>query len=649
MKTLLTLVFILFTRVVFATTWASDGSAASVQTIHGTLAVDGDTITIPLGTFTWTTTVTISKAITLQGAGIGTSIIKDGAGPATLMVWNLVASKPSRLTGIEFRNNGGTSRGSPYIITLNGGVSNVDSRTMRVDHCKFDHLFGFSLQPSDIIGVIDHCTFLFTPNAIPIYVYDGSWNNQGPYAGGSWHDTSQFGTSKFLFIEDNTFTNDGAAYAAIDGLKGSRVVFRYNTLTLCYVEIHGTDSGGIYRGGRAYEIYNNTFVSSTGILADARSAVLVIHDNTGMDGGKINLLVDRTFFPFAQWGTANGTNVWDINDTTDYSGNGIGGGTGGKKASGTAASGGTNGGYFNWPTMTVSGTPWTTDMFAGFSIRKTGTNSADQKASYIHGNTNNTITYSPPQGFGTTMTFSNGDTFEVYRVLTALDQPGRAQGSLIAQTDPSSPPSGWNDQVTDPCYEWNNGTCHFLAAQPEIVRVNEHYYNSTSKPGYTPYTYPNPLQGPTPTPTASPTATNTPTPTVTPTSTPTPSATATATSTPTPTETPTPTPSPTASPTATATATPTPTPIATPSAPSGIRALSGAVLAWNANAGGDNVTQYNVYRVKGSNPTLVGNTTPPTIQLGVTAFIQGKSSQFYVKAVNANGEGLPSSKVTIRK
>ena len=55
----------------WATVWNSDGSATSVQTIHGTLAVDGDTITLPAGAFTWSTGVTITKAIHIAGAGAG--------------------------------------------------------------------------------------------------------------------------------------------------------------------------------------------------------------------------------------------------------------------------------------------------------------------------------------------------------------------------------------------------------------------------------------------------------------------------------------------------------------------------------------------------------------------------------------------------
>jgi hypothetical protein len=55
----------------FATVYNSDGSSTNIQYIHDNLAVDGDTIAIPAGTFSWTTTLTITKAITLQGAGVG--------------------------------------------------------------------------------------------------------------------------------------------------------------------------------------------------------------------------------------------------------------------------------------------------------------------------------------------------------------------------------------------------------------------------------------------------------------------------------------------------------------------------------------------------------------------------------------------------
>jgi hypothetical protein len=50
-----------------ATVYNSDGTSINIQYIHDNLAQDGDTITLPPGTFTWTTGVTVNKGITIQG------------------------------------------------------------------------------------------------------------------------------------------------------------------------------------------------------------------------------------------------------------------------------------------------------------------------------------------------------------------------------------------------------------------------------------------------------------------------------------------------------------------------------------------------------------------------------------------------------
>src|SRR5438552_15854328 len=106
MKRTGTLLLALFLGVCFAshcgaTVYHSDGSAVNVQLIHDIQAIDGDTITLPAGTFVWTIRVAISKAITLQGAGVGQTIIKDGVQSGQLLYFSLVSGLPSRLTGIE--------------------------------------------------------------------------------------------------------------------------------------------------------------------------------------------------------------------------------------------------------------------------------------------------------------------------------------------------------------------------------------------------------------------------------------------------------------------------------------------------------------------------------------------------------------------
>ena len=58
----------------FGTVWPSDGTGTghnypggSVQWVHDNQAHDGDTITLPAGTFHYTTTLNITKGITVRG------------------------------------------------------------------------------------------------------------------------------------------------------------------------------------------------------------------------------------------------------------------------------------------------------------------------------------------------------------------------------------------------------------------------------------------------------------------------------------------------------------------------------------------------------------------------------------------------------
>jgi hypothetical protein len=487
MKTIGTLLFTLLLSCLCAprsgaTVYHSNGSAANVQALHNA-AQNGDTITLPTGTFTWTTSVSMTKAITLQGSGVGNTIVKDGRPSGAFLVWTLAANMPSRMTGIEFQDAGGTNQEYNGLIAIFGATT--DGRTMRVDHCKFDHLNGVNLNPNDVIGVIDHNTFLVTPTRIPIYAYNKNWNGQ-PFSAGSWSDTSHFGTAKFLFIEDNIFTFDvGTAYAVIDCYGGSRWVFRYNTVTRGHLEIHGTDSAGRWRGGRAFEVYNNSFTGPT--LADffinGRSGIFAVHDNTttGITGPNIHLAVYRMFYPFWQGG-ADGANVWDVNHP------------GGPFYIGTAATASSG------TTVTVFGNPnWTTNQWAGYSVRRTTNLGGANGVTFgeILSNANNTLTYTNNGSFPLpNLSFAAGDSLEIRKVDQAMDQPGRSGGSLVLNDPPTLPP-GWNNQITDPCYEWNNtktegGSFHFSSGSA-VIRANEHYFNSTVKPGYTPYTYPHPL------------------------------------------------------------------------------------------------------------------------------------------------------------
>src|SRR5215813_6467394 len=82
-----------------ATVYHSDGSEANVQAIHDTNAHDGDTITLPAGTFIWITGVSLTKGITVRGqttiTGAGTA--NCTANDQTIIVDEKARNKPGAL------------------------------------------------------------------------------------------------------------------------------------------------------------------------------------------------------------------------------------------------------------------------------------------------------------------------------------------------------------------------------------------------------------------------------------------------------------------------------------------------------------------------------------------------------------------------
>ena len=175
-----------------ATVYNSDGSSTNVQYIHDALAQDGDTIALPVGTFSWATKVRILKAVTLQGAGVGQTVVKDGVQNGSLIQWSLAAGQLSRLTGIEFQDGGrvATQAAPAGIIRVDG--SNTDGSKFRWDHCKWNNLNGFPVLDT-VIGVIDHCEIIVGGKVNEwLFPYGTHWNG-GQYGDGSWAAPADWG------------------------------------------------------------------------------------------------------------------------------------------------------------------------------------------------------------------------------------------------------------------------------------------------------------------------------------------------------------------------------------------------------------------------------------------------------------------------
>jgi hypothetical protein len=146
---------------------------------------------------------------------------------------------------------------------------------------------------------------------------------------------------------------------------------------------------------------------------------------------------------------------------------------------------------FTYTTDLTPPSPATGTMFASY-----GTHFSE-----IVGNTATQITFrdsAQPQSGPGTLRFAVGDTFEINKVTQSMDMIGRGAGTinLNGQYSPSVP-NGWNDQSTSAWYEWNNtreggAGVHFSSNSATIVQ-GVHYFNDTTKPGYTPFAYPHPL------------------------------------------------------------------------------------------------------------------------------------------------------------
>lgn len=289
-------------------------------------AADGDTVAVPPGTATWRTAeenrpaVVISpkgreKQITLQGAGMGKTIITDATGPKCFQtviksseqgIYSDVQEKALRITGFTFRGAGGDA-----LISLAGYTH------WRIDHCRFENS-GRSLWVAGF-GLVDHCIFDKKHNGQSIFVShrDFAGNEHGD---GSWSSPLELGTDRAVYIEDCTFTYYAEKpNAALDGCNGARIVFRHNTLIDAHIASHGTESGGRNRSIRSYEIYANRWRLGkekerwTAIFLRGGTGVIFGNQVTGRYRSFVLATNYRSSAAYAPWGKCDGSSRWDGN------------------------------------------------------------------------------------------------------------------------------------------------------------------------------------------------------------------------------------------------------------------------------------------------------------------------------------------------
>ena len=230
--------------------------------------VDGDIISIPAGTCSWTTMihVTFPNSVTIQGAGAissttggaGTTgtdqtVLLSHNGHNAILVINVNAGKSFRLTGISVQEDS-TSVVTDNGIVMFGGASSA----VRIDHSHFYILnSGQALHIGGrVYGVIDHI-YINTPLGLTTDIAFNNGQDPDGYGNQTWADGDHWGSNQFIFVEDSRFTSGG-----MSDCSSGRFVVRHNTI----LENQGFYNHGThtqYRSCRDAEIYQNTFSVTT--------------------------------------------------------------------------------------------------------------------------------------------------------------------------------------------------------------------------------------------------------------------------------------------------------------------------------------------------------------------------------------------------
>lgn len=458
---------------------AASCNESDVQTAINQATANGDIVSIPAGTCTWTTQIKISKGITIQGAGEGQTIIIDDTpkgnstcqGVESAISGGAAAPALLRITNLTMQG------GSPPQHICGGGMLNLYG-SFRVDHVAIANIQSSGIQADGVQGLIDHCTFSGNSKQA-IRASAWSYNGGDGYGDGSWAAPTDWGSSKFLFIEDNDFsglTNE-VGVGDIDEYNGARVVFRHNT-GVDYFGVHGTETSGRERSARANEIYDNTFVASGSNEPFAiflRGGTALIWGNSFNSNGSyfykystalVQLINYRDMDKYAPWGVngavgaCDGTSPFDVNDGVTY------------------ATGTFNGTSGTANVLTDTTKDWRTNQWVGYSI----INLTQGWSSVIVSNTSTTIT-SEPSTRGRTWSWNSGDKYKILRATQCIDQVGVGQGDLLSGYTPINTVTGSQtppNEKVDPVYLWDNrsnGTLQKIvwSRSPHIV-VNKNVY-----------------------------------------------------------------------------------------------------------------------------------------------------------------------------
>ena len=481
-------------------TWNTDGSYADVNSkVNASTTLDGDTVTLPQGIFTWPSKLTVTKAITIKGQstmGLDANGVPDPSSPQTktttliqfglntnsaLIAFTSVGcktcgaggtdnSKLSRLTGIAFTMPcAGSTCSAPQEALVTIGAYSTKTR---IDNCYFDMTVPITTPKTPVSskiisigggvrGITDHCIIL-TQGSQVFHIFNGDAANDPGTGNDAWSTTTGWGTADFYFIENNYLRGTTASSQSentTDGDTGTKACIRHNYIINLDIQNHGTESN---RGGRAFEVYKNTYkydiTGYKGPFGSVRSGGFMVHDNTADNStiGPPTLTYWRSddtnvnqacvSGAVCGWEGIDGQCPWDANDTD---------------GNGHFVEGNSPWQYYpnpgsrpvpdpNWATTGAGTTHPTADGNVtvvdagspGWIDHKWINFAMKRQADGRHNNIIETQNGNTNIG-GSTFSHENknvlwvvGDKYQIYRGLSGVDQSSRGQGDLLKGKSP---------------------------------------------------------------------------------------------------------------------------------------------------------------------------------------------------------------------
>jgi hypothetical protein len=464
------------------------------------------------------TTCTAGCAAGSQGVGLSFNDQTNITMTAQFTLSGCSATNFCNVSGITIIPNLSTDNG---VFAIFGTFPQISLRMFDMHSANTALTSGVIFKICCGYGLIDHVRWDSSAAGgapTPLNVY-----GDGPSLGyANWAAASPWGTNNAIFVEDsltNYVFNGNEGFA--DNYEGCSIVFRYSSFTNTMPGgWHGTDSS-VNRGCVQGEYYNlnvtNTTSTSQSIGA-IRSGTVLVHDNIFTKSGSGNIQqMPLQYLRVTEAGTAEQGNWGAGNALLNWTPIGVlaGGSCRGQdcrvvntlNAADWQVSHTYNFGDVIGPTSNNSGNQnfqqTTTGTCTSGGFRPTfptlpflgNPNVADGTCNW--NNVGAIITPSVNAGASSGFCSNHPDTAAANNAACPGGTATRffdANGGVIPFRDQ---PCYGHDQVSQPCYAWNNSGSGFISPMFQSVFpvTSGVDWFSTAAPGYTPYTYPHPLQG----------------------------------------------------------------------------------------------------------------------------------------------------------